>query len=94
MADAAPGPMSAPPAGEKTGSVEAVVIAVDFEVAHDSDGLISVVLRHPNGATGRMQLEGEALGRIVSELGLATIQDLVGLPFSQIAPSLPANSRD
>jgi hypothetical protein len=71
-----------------------VVIGVDFEVAHDSDGLVSVVLRHPNGATGRMQLEGRDLGRVVSQLGLATMRDLVGLPFSRIAPALPANSRD
>lgn len=74
-------------------SAEAVIERVGFDVAHDSDGLLVVTLRYPNGANADLQLEGPAIGRIVARLGLSDVRELVGQPFSALAPALPANER-
>lgn len=71
---------------------EARVVDLMFETAHDSESLVVVVIEHPNGARGQLQLPGEAVSHLVDELGLATIRGLVGLAFSEIAPALPANA--
>jgi len=76
------------------GADEAIVANVDFDVAHDSDGLLIVTLRFPNGAQSQLQLEGSAIGRVVERLQLETIRDLVGRPFSELAPALPTNLRE
>ena len=73
---------------------EAVVDSVGFEVAHDSDGLVVLTLRYPNGARSDLSVEGQAIGRLVDRLGLRSTEGLVGLPFSRLAPVLPANDRE
>lgn len=73
-------------------SSEAHVARVGFEVAHDSEGLALVTLRHPNGAETTLPLEGRVLERVAIALGLASLEDLVGVPFSAIAKALPANA--
>lgn len=72
---------------------EARVEAVGFEVAHDSDGLLVLTLRYPNGAQDQLSVPGAALGRLLSGLGLETARELVGRRFSEIAPALPLNAR-
>lgn len=76
---------------EDTGS-EATVEAVGFEVAHDSDGLLVVTLRFPNGAKSQLHLSGAALGRVLESLRLTSAHQLVGRRFSEIAPGLPTNA--
>lgn len=71
---------------------EAIVAEVGFEVAHDSDGLLVVTLRFPNGARSQLQLEGTAIARVIETLGLESVHDLVGRPFSELAPGLPVNA--
>lgn len=71
---------------------EAVVARVGFDVAHDSDGLVIVTLRYPNGAEGDLQVEGAALARVLAQLDLANVRELVGRPFSELAPALPMNA--
>ncbi len=73
-------------------SAEAVVAEVGFDVAHDSDGLLVVTLRFPNGARSQLQLEGAAIARMIEALGLESVEDLVGRPFSELAPGLPVNA--
>ena len=72
---------------------EARVVDLMFETAHDSESLVVVVIEHPNGARGQLQLPGDAVSRLVEALGLSTIRDLVGRAFSEIAPALPANAQ-
>lgn len=62
-----------------------------LDVAHDSDGLLIISLRFPNGALSKLPLEGGAVADLLRHLGLASAQDLTGLPFSQLAPALPTN---
>ena len=71
---------------------EAVVVEVGFDVAHDSDGLLVVTLRYPNGASSRLQLEGAAIARLIETLGLESVEQLVGRRFSELAPGLPVNA--
>ena len=66
----------------------AVVVALGFDVAHDTDGLLIVTLQFPNGVHSQMQLDGSLLAGLLRSLELETVHDLVGLPFSQIAPAL------
>ena len=73
---------------------EAVVDSVGFDVAHDSDGIVVLTLRFPNGARSDLSVEGKAIGQLVDRLGLRSVDSLVGLPFSTLAPVLPANDRD
>jgi len=73
---------------------EAIVDSVGFDVAHDSDGIVVLTLRFPNGARSDLSVEGQAIGRLVDRLGLRSVDSLVGLPFSALAPILPANDPD
>ena len=73
---------------------EAVVSEVGFDVAHDSEGLVVVTLRYPNGALGDLPLDSAALARLLDQLGLSSAESLVGQPFSILAPALPANAQD
>jgi hypothetical protein len=74
-------------------SDEAVVADVGFGVDHDSDGLLIVTLRFPNGARSQLQLEGAAIARVIEALELTSVRDLIGRPFSELAPGLPVNAR-
>ncbi len=74
-------------------ATEAIVESVGFEVAHDSDGLLVVGLRYPNGGRSQLQLEGRGVGRLLATLGLEAAQDLVGRRFSELAPGLPVNGK-
>ena len=51
---------------ETTG--EAVIDSVGFDVAHDSDGIVVLTLRFPNGARSDLSVEGQAIGRLVAAL--------------------------
>ena len=70
---------------------EARVVALEFETAHDSEGLVVVVLAHANGARSHLRLDGEAVRGLIETLSLGSVGDLEGLRFSEIAPGLPAN---
>lgn len=67
------------------------MVAVEFDTAHDSEGLVVVVLAFPNGARSQLRLDTDALRGVVEGLALETVSDLVGETFSAIAPALPAN---
>ena len=41
----------------------------------------------------REHLEGEALAGVARGLGVRSVEELVGRPFSQLAPALPVNAR-
>lgn len=71
--------------------VEAVVEAVALDVAHDSEGLLVITLRFPNGARSKLPLEGGAVADLLRKLELDSVRDLKGLPFSRLAPGLPTN---
>ena len=79
------------PSRPREPSGQAVVSEVGFDVAHDSDGLLIVTLRFPNGAHAQLPLEGAAIARVLERLGLASIRELIGRPFSELAPALPVN---
>ncbi len=71
--------------------IEARVVEVLLDTAHDSESLVVIVFAHPNGGRSRMQLDGAALRDVVADLALRDVHDLLGLPFSAVAPALPAN---
>ena len=75
----------------RTAEDEARVVALEFDTAHDSEGLVVVVLAYPGGGRSRLRLDSAALLGVVEALALESIGDLVGRPFSAIAPALPAN---
>ena len=70
---------------------EARVVEVLLDTAHDSESLIVIVFAYPNGGRSRIQLDGAALRDVVASLELRDVDELVGLPFSSVAPALPAN---
>ena len=72
-------------------SHDARVSEVRLDTAHDSESLVVVVLAYPSGGRGRLQLDGEAVQHLLEALGLHAVDELVGQPFSRIAPALPAN---
>ena len=80
------------PATRSRAATEAIVEDVGFDVAHDSDGLVILTLRFPNGACTQLPLAGSGIQQILEHLDLETIRDLVGRGFSELAPALPANS--
>ena len=71
---------------------QARVVDLQLTCAPDSAGLVVVVLAYPNGAHARMQLDGEATQRLIEELCLESIRDLLGRSFADIARALPANA--
>ncbi|MFK7897108.1 MAG: hypothetical protein AB8G23_14780 [Myxococcota bacterium] len=73
------------------GRPETWVESVRLDVAHDSDGLVVLGLRFPNGAESQLPLDGPAIGEILRQLSLDSAQELVGRAFSEIAPALPTN---
>ncbi|MEZ4292438.1 MAG: hypothetical protein R3E53_18600 [Myxococcota bacterium] len=77
---------------EPVSAGEGIVESVGLDVAHDSDALLIVTLRFPNGG-GRIPLAGPAVARVLERLGLADVGELVGRPFS-VAPALPVNAGD
>lgn len=85
--------MASPPRKESQSDVqsEAIVEAVGLDVAHDSDGLLMITLRFPNGALSKLPLDGSAVADLLRQLGLESVRDLKGLAFSQLAPALPTN---
>ena len=72
-------------------AAEAHVVRVRLDAAHDSEALAIVVLRFANGAESQLQLDGDAVAHLLRTLEIASIEALVGQPFSAIAPALPAN---
>ena len=80
----------AEPVSAGEGSVE----SVGLDVTHDSDALLIVTLRFPNGGRSRIPLAGPTVARVLERLGLADVGELVGRPFSALAPALPVNAGD
>ncbi len=83
--------MAGPPETQASAKSEAIVEAVAFDVAHDSDGLLVITLRFPNGARSKLPLEGGAVADLLRQLDLDSVRDLKGLAFSRLAPALPTN---
>ena len=86
--------MASPPETQESAESaesEAIVEAVALDVAHDSDGLLMITLRFPNGALSKLPLEGSAVADLLRQLDLDSVRDLTGLPFSRLAPALPTN---
>jgi len=71
---------------------EASVVDVRFETAHDSEGLVVVVLEFPNGARSQLQLDGSGTRDLIEQLGLSTITELIGRRFSEVSGALPGNA--
>jgi len=76
-----------------TAESEAQVVEVHLETAHDSESLVVLVFAYPNGGRARIQLDGGAVRDLVASLELRDVNELVGRPFSSLAPALPANRR-
>ena len=72
---------------------EARVVDVLLGTAHDSESLLVLVLEFPNRARSQLQLDSAGTRRIVEDLALVTVRDLIGRRFSEIAHALPANAR-
>ena len=71
----------------------------DFAIVagHDARAELSVKLRYPNGGTGEVRLDEEAVRHVLDQAGIFDLEALRGKPWDILKPALgapPAGSHD
>lgn len=60
---------------------------------HDGRAEIEVEITYPNGGTATISLDEEACTASLDEAGVASIDELVGRPWSVVLPALTSSVR-
>jgi len=70
----------------------AIITRASVVGGHDGRAEIEVELRYPNGGTATISLDEEACLASLDLAGIASLDDLVGQPWSTVLPALATTS--